>query len=355
MVKELLFIPLFETFIKETANGKRRKLNGERIKPQTVANYASILKLLVDYEAFCGTPIRIKINIRNNVRALLQERTYWKTFYRKFSDFLHKEKGCYDNFTGTVFKIIKSAFYYLKNEKCIAIQEFYESFYVRSENINIITLLPEQLCFLILDKDFEMKLSRRLQIAKDMFVFGCTAALRYSDLMSICVKDVDEQSGSLFLRFKSVKTGTDVTIKLPGFACSLFKKYSANKNPGQKLFKHIALTAFNKNIKKIGYEAGWTNTMGKYRSQNGEPKEIKNLSGKLFRFCDLLTSHVMRRTGITVLLMLEMPEYLVRKISGHTASSASFFRYVNFAQSYITTEIDKAHQKLLSLYDNTVE
>jgi hypothetical protein len=29
MVKELLFVPLFEKFIKETANGKRRKLNGE--------------------------------------------------------------------------------------------------------------------------------------------------------------------------------------------------------------------------------------------------------------------------------------------------------------------------------------
>ncbi|MBD0288071.1 MAG: hypothetical protein ICV79_21995 [Flavisolibacter sp.] len=58
----------------------------------------------------------------------------------------------------------------------------------------------------------------------------------------------------------------------------------------------------------------------------------------------------MRKTGITVLLMLGMPEYLVRKISGHASHSKEFFRYVNFAQSYITDELDKAHQKLLSLY-----
>ena len=350
MVKEILFVPLFETFIKETANGKRRKLNGEMIKPQTVENYKSVLKLLIEYETHCGRPVRIKINIRNNVRVLLQERNYWKAFYRKFSDFLFKEKGYYDNFVGFTFKTLKSAFWYFKNEKCLAMQEFYESFYVREENIKIITLLPEQLCFLILDKDFEAKLSQRLRYFKDMFVFGCTAALRYSDLMNVCVKDVEEQGGASFLRFKSVKTGADVSIKLPQFACSIFRKYSAKKNPRQKLFTHLSLFRFNMNVKKMGLIAGWTSPVGKYRSQNGEQKEIQDVSGKLFRFCDLLSSHVMRRTGITVLLMLDMPEYLVRKISGHTANSESFFRYVNFAQSYITTAIDKAHTNLLSLY-----
>ena len=72
MVKEHLFVPLFETFIKETANGKRRKLNGERIKPQIFKNYSWILKLLIEYESFCGTPLKIKTNIRNNARILLQ-------------------------------------------------------------------------------------------------------------------------------------------------------------------------------------------------------------------------------------------------------------------------------------------
>jgi hypothetical protein len=57
----------------------------------------------------------------------------------------------------------------------------------------------------------------------------------------------------------------------------------------------------------------------------------------------------MRRTGITVLLMLGMPEYLVRKISGHSAHSKSFFRYVNFAQSYITDEISKVHLQLFQM------
>ena len=349
MVKDHLFVPLFEKFIKETENGKRRKLNGERIKQQTFKGYGPVLKLVLEYESFCGSALRIKTNIRNNARLLLQEHNYWKSFYRDFSDFLYKEKGFYDNFTGSVFKIIKSVFLFLKRDKCMAIEDFYKGFYVREENINIITLLPEQLFFLISDSDFEEKLSRKLKVLKDMFVFGCMAALRFSDLMNICVKDVEQENDNMFLRFTSVKTGTNVSLKLPAFACAIFKKYSCKKGPRQKLFRYLFLTNFNKGLKKIGNLAGWTKAVGKYRSQNGEKREIKACSGKLYRFCDLMSSHLMRRTGITVLLMLDMPESLVRKISGHSANSESFFKYVNFAQSYITTEIDKAHQKLLEI------
>jgi len=285
------------------------------------------------------------------MRLMLQERNYWKSFYRNFSDFLYDEKGYYDNFTGSVFKIIKSAFNYFKKEKCMPIQEYGEHFYVREEHINIITLLPEQLCFLIMDANFEASLCKRLQRIKDMFVFGCTAALRYSDLLHICVKDIEQQQGGTFLHFKSVKTGSDTSIKLPGFACMIFKKYAMKKGPRERLFGQVRLSCFNDDLKTIGDLAGWTNAVGKYRCKNGHTKEIKAPTGKLFRFCDLLSSHVMRRTGITVLLMLEMPEHLVRKISGHTAGSTSFFRYINFAQGYISTEIDKAHTKLLSLFN----
>jgi integrase len=55
---------------------------------------------------------------------------------------------------------------------------------------------------------------------------------------------------------------------------------------------------------------------------------------------------MMRRTAITTLLILGMPEHLVRKISGHSHSSSSFNRYVHYAQAYVDTEIDKVHEKL---------
>ncbi len=52
----------------------------------------------------------------------------------------------------------------------------------------------------------------------------------------------------------------------------------------------------------------------------------------------------MRRTAITTLLILGMPEHLVRKISGHSTVSGFFNRYVHYAQAY--KEIEKVHSKL---------
>lgn len=344
----MLLVPLFEQFIKETKNGKRRKLNGELIKPQTVKNYHYCLKQVMAFEAFKGKPLSIKINIRNSRRAIIAEHNYWKRFYYEFSDFLYHQ-GYYDNFVGSVFKTLKCLFRYLKNEKCYLIQEAHKTFYVRREDIRIISLLPEQFCFLAADKDFHENLPVHQRKYKDLFVFGCMAALRFSDLMSLRVKDVECKAGNHFLVFHSVKTTTPVSVKLPGFALAIFNKYAKYKKPGQYLFPRVSKVNFNKGIRKIGERAGWTERIGKYRTKNGSVREIRTRFNSLYRFCDQLSSHTMRRTGITLLLMLGMHEYLVRKISGHSANSKEFYRYVHVAQSHITEEIDRVHEKLSAL------
>ena len=61
-----------------------------------------------------------------------------------------------------------------------------------------------------------------------------------------------------------------------------------------------------------------------------------------------MSFHMMRRTAITTLLILGMPEHLVRKISGHSSTSNSFNRYAHYAQAYIDIEIDKVYSKLES-------
>lgn len=350
MVRQILLVPLLEQFICESRNGKRRKRNGERLKQNTVDNYCETLKLLVEYEAYLKTPFYITINIRNNQRLIIRERNYWKAFYQGFTDYLLYHKGFYDNYTGSIFKMLKCFFRYLKYEKYLLIQECYETFYVRKEDIRVIALLPEQYCFLILDKAFEAKLTIAQKQCKDLFVFGCTAAMRYSDLCKLHVKDVEFRCGHFYLHYTSQKTGTPIQVKLPAFAVDIYKKYARYKKPKQRLFPSAAAVNFDKRLKAIGQKAGWTEVTGKLRTKNGAHQEVKRLDKQLYRFCDQLSSHLMRKTGITVLLMLGMPEHLVRKISGHSSGSKEFFRYVNFAQSYITDELDKVHQKLLALY-----
>lgn len=64
------------------------------------------------------------------------------------------------------------------------------------------------------------------------------------------------------------------------------------------------------------------------------------------RFCDVATTHTMRRTAITTMLSLGVPEQVVRKISGHSASGKEFYRYVLWAQTYQDGEMESMFAKL---------
>jgi intergrase/recombinase len=54
----------------------------------------------------------------------------------------------------------------------------------------------------------------------------------------------------------------------------------------------------------------------------------------------------MRKTAITTMLCLGMPENLVRKISGHAPGSKDFFRYVQLSQKYMDNETEKIFEIL---------
>jgi integrase len=78
-----------------------------------------------------------------------------------------------------------------------------------------------------------------------------------------------------------------------------------------------------------------------YRTKRG----VEDIKGKQkSRFCDMISSHIMRRTCITIMLTSGIPELVVKKVSGHSNNSKSFFRYVNFAQEIMDSEIDKMHR-----------
>lgn len=119
------------------------------------------------------------------------------------------------------------------------------------------------------------------------------------------------------------------------------------KKSQARIFETVCLRQFNKNLQAIAKRAGWTEIIGKQRRRNGKRVELfRDHKNKPFRFCDLITSHIMRRTAITTMLMSGVPEHVVKKISGHAANSHSFYRYINYTQSYVNNEIDKMHELL---------
>lgn len=348
--KEHSLVPLFEKFIKYSYNGKRLKPDGNRIKPQTVDNYNYVLRYLQEYELQYNIVLRIKVINSQNQRIFIAERNYWKKFYLQFTNFLYHKKNCFDNYVGSVIKIIRVFFNFLSKELGLPAGVFYKNFYVCKEDVPIVTLLPEQLQFLMNNGPFEEQLNNSLQKAKDTFVFGCTVALRVSDLFAIRFTDIECVGDSYYLPVKTIKTGTTVRIKLPAYAIAIIDKFKNTARGRKTIFPPIPVVRFNNQLKTIAELAGWTNDTGRQRTKRGiKINTINKVSKKQYRFCDLVSSHTMRRTAITTMLMLGMKEHVVRKISGHADNSKSFYRYVNLVQSYLDNEVDEVFGKLVQV------
>jgi integrase len=343
MLKEHSFTLLFKKFIAAGKNGKRLNKNGTRIQPQTITNYISCGKLILEYAVNLEDVLILYEVKGNNQREHILLKKYWANFYKTFTGFMYNQKACFDNYAGQNIKIIRTFFNWVNTDLGLHTGGYHKSFYVRKEEVAIHTLTIEQLQFLLFDKTFEASLSGPLQNTKDIFVFGCTVGLRYSDLVKIKQENIEYRDGAGYLKARSKKTGTDTLVKLSRQAEEILLKYKHRKG---FLLPAVSLFRFNKNVKRIAELAGWVSPVLRLKSRTGMHKTGSHTIAGKMRFCDLLSSHTMRRTSITMMLTSGMPEYIVRKISGHTSDSKAFFRYVHLAQGLMDNEIEKMHTRI---------
>lgn len=339
------FFEYYDKFLKSTLSGKRLQKNGKQLRKSTTENYRYLRKLLFQFCYEKNFELRIRNASKLSKRDFETEKKYWKKFYKSFTDFLHNDLGHYDNYVGNNIKMLRVFFNYLNNEAGIATGSFHKDFYVRKEEIPIVTLLPEQLNVLIYNKEMESNLSPSLKKTKDIFVFGCTVALRVSDLLNLKTTNLELINEHHYLKVTSKKTQTFTRIKLPSYCVEIIRGY---KNKYKTLLPPISNVNLNKNIKLLMEVYKFTEPHIKTRDVRGIPTPVfKNTKTKEpYRFCDLITSHSMRRTAITTMLCLGMPEHMVRQISGHAANSKEFFRYVKLSQSYMDKETEKVFEKL---------
>ena len=259
---------------------------------------------------------------------------------------MYRKKGCYDQYATSVFKVIKTFFRFLSLEKALPVGDFYKKFRIPSDKFTPVILSPAQLKYLITDREFESSLSEPLKRVKDIFVFCCTVALRFQDLLGLRKTNIQYSAEGVYLVLHTQKTGAEIRIPLPEYAQAILKKYK--RKAGRFVLPRLSSSNLNLGIKAMIKKAGWDYSLPKIRQRQGEPVEIKTAKGEPYRFYNHITAHTMRRTAITTLLLLGVDENSVRRISGHAPGSKEFYRYVVVVQEYLDAKVKEAHFKLLN-------
>ena len=150
--KTILLIPLFEEFITKTQRGKRLRKDGRQISQSSITSYKTSCKLLARYEQHIGKAIEVPLLQSTAKRSVTTLKNYWERFYRDYTAFLFKQ-GYIDNYVGLQFKMLRTFFNYLTNEKQLNIGQYHKSFYIRKEDTPIVVLNQDQLQSLMHDED----------------------------------------------------------------------------------------------------------------------------------------------------------------------------------------------------------
>lgn len=343
---QALVLRLIDDFINDSYAGRRTKKNGTRISANTVRNYEYFRKNLVEFLE--ESKFELKIYVVNHLTQNEKEKanTYYKKFSRSFSSFLYDKKKFFDNYVGLIIKCMRSFFNYLEIERNISVGTYHRSFFVPKEEIPIIALNREQLNYMLYDEDFNKRVKENdLEKVKDTFIFGCTVALRVSDLLKLSRKNLLVMGDRYYIQVKSQKTNTHTSIKLPDYAVDIILKYKGKQTT---LLPSISSAWFNTMLKRLAKLIPDDFEIVKTRERRGKQVLVFKDAAKRthYKLSDHISTHTMRKTAITTMLCLGMPEHLVRKISGHAANSQEFFRYVQLSQSFIDDETDKVFEQL---------
>src|ERR1035437_9370104 len=243
-------------------------------------------------------------------------------FYDKFLSYLlenhgDEKKGMVNNSAYKIIGLLK-IFLNWAYERNINPYFYFKKWKIKEEKVDIITLTEQELKTLYNMEFAEDK--KRLQRARDLFLFGCYTGGRFGDLSKIEHQDIRENKWYL----RTGKTRDVLEIPLTDYALTIIARYSETPYPLPRLSNQ----KLNKYIKEVCQEAKIEDIIKtvKYRGNSPEITEYPKWKE--------VTTHTARRTFITQSLLRGMKAEVVMSISGH-------HNYKTFKKYIDITSMDK--------------
>lgn len=250
-------------------------------------------------------------------------------FCQKFNSFL-SEKNISQNTRNKYFNRIKKALNeaikrgLIKTEDC----PFTRGFKVRYNS-------PEKkaltICQLKKIEEITISNNEALQQAKDMFLFSCYTAVRFSDLIRLSFDNFIEKENELSIRFVQEKTNKKVQYNLS----KMFLDENKKSKPEQIIRRYF---------EKYNYaRSAPSKTIHFFNSTNQNYNRLLKDIASLADINEPISSHYGRHTGITILINdAKIPVQDVQKIAGHSKIETTM-GYFDHKEKDINRSLDNAY------------
>lgn len=231
-------------------------------------------------------------------------------------------KGLSNNYTHQSMKTIKGFFNWATKKginRNMSYQAYSQRFHDETKSdstINLYALTDDEL---IAIQTFPTSRSA-IDRARDIFVFACYTGLRFSDVIALRWSNIDGD----MLDVISKKTGHRQRFALAKETLRILAKYP--KSPDEDdpcIFTRISNQKYNAHLKEVGRLAGM---LGDWITEKQSGRERTRIIRPKY---ELLTSHVARRTFVTMCLRKGMSPEDIRAVTGHT-TAGMMMKYVKF-------------------------
>lgn len=167
------------------------------------------------------------------------------------------------------------------------------------------------------DRIYRLKLSGKLDLARDILVFLCYTGQRFSDLLAMRENGILKNTAfGDCIRYISTKENNEVFAPLLGAAREIYDKY--NGVPVGEF------TAIVMDVKEVARRARIDREVLKKEVRGGQ------VIIKRKKAYELIGTHTGRRTFINNMLLNKNPTHLIMKVTGHKTEYA-FKRYVGIS------------------------
>lgn len=248
-------------------------------------------------------------------------------FFEALRKYAFERKKIGDNYFAKIIAVLKT-FLNWAFERDYIHDHAFKKFKATERETEIICLTHTE--FLNLYK-YQFK-SKRLSHVRDVFIFGCSTGLRFSDLVSLRPSDIQGE----FIVKNIQKTQENSMIPLNKYSKEILKRYA---NTVHEILPKISHQKFNQYLKECCQEVGIDAPITITRFSGSKRKHV------VYPKYERITSHTARKTFTTLSLLMGVPERVVKNITGHKKEE-NFKRYVNFTKEFEKNQMDQAWNEL---------